>query len=492
MERVEEVGKGDGEMENGGQGCLKNEAISFNFVTLRKEGSLAVLTVGDPPANTLTYDMIRQLDTVYQELLCDPRILGVMLTGAGERFFSGGVNIGMLCSASHHYNMNFVLYASEVFERIANGPLMVFAAVNGNITGGGLELALIAEHRFAVEGDYNIGFPEVKLGVIPGLGGTQRLKRIIGAQAALELITQGEFIDARRACDLGIFEAVFTRSTFSHGVLQRAHEILDNVNQLRSVGRDANRWVSLAAETDRLVGMTCVTDGIAIITIHESFCQAPIMDALYALDQAILAARMEEDVAVLLIAADNPATTINRLSSTDPLVWDYANYIATRLENFPRICACVWEGHMESLGAEIALACDYRLIGSATVGGSMEVSVGNAQQRLKRYGLEGLLGKEEAVVINNESLGNGLAVQLMEADIVQSARCWLSRFSPPKAASLSIGYAKIAIVQGQAMTVHAGMQFEQRLQEQLFRSNDGKEGMKAYLEKRSANFTGEL
>jgi len=464
--------------------------MQFSFAKLRKEGDIAVITLSDPPANTLTYDMVHQLDAVYQELLCDPEVRGLMLIGAGEKFFSGGVNIGMLCSASHYYNINFVLYASEIFERIANGPLMVTAAINGNVTGGGLEVGLIAAHRFAVEGKYNIGFPEVRLGVIPGLGGTQRLKKIVGTQVALELITNGEFISAERALELGIVEDIFPTDSFKQKSLERTKAIVSASREPREVALHVRGWSSGNVDVDSLVGFSILDGGIGLIEIHDAFSRAPAMDALYALDQSILDARMEEGINVLLIAAKDPSQSINRLASSDPVEWAYARYIATRLENYPKICSCLWAGVMHALGAEFAFACDYRFAVQSAEETRVEVSVLNTPERLERFNIGPPRGDEPSAEISTRDGITRLSVHLPGSTPIDAARTWLGRFLPPQAASISVGYAKLAIVKGQEMSVHAGMQLEQRLQEHLFRSEDGREGMKAYLEKRSANFTG--
>ena len=193
---------------HGGARMRAPDRLEFSFVGVARDGDVGVLTISDPPANTLTYHMLLQLEEAFVDFSFDPRVRAIIVTGAGSRFFCGGVNIGMLSNVSAHHNSDFLNYAGEVFELIDRSPLLVVAAINGHVTGGGLELALVADRRIACEGTYNLGFPEARLGVIPGLGGTQRLSHLIGPRRAFDLIAHAEFISVARAKELGIVEEV--------------------------------------------------------------------------------------------------------------------------------------------------------------------------------------------------------------------------------------------------------------------------------------------
>src|ERR1044071_7891651 len=209
---------------------LNADRLEFKFVHSRVEQDLAVVTIDDPPANTLTHHMVQQLEEAFVDIMMEPRIRAVVLTGAGDRFFCGGVNIGMLANVSAHDNSDFLLHAGEVFELIEQSSVHLVAAINGHVTGGGLELALLAHRRIAMEGTYNCGFPEVRLGAIPGLGGTQRLSRLIGVNQAFELITEGEFITPARAQQLGIFNALLPCKDFQQNVLAAVRRSLSSTN----------------------------------------------------------------------------------------------------------------------------------------------------------------------------------------------------------------------------------------------------------------------
>src|SRR5438105_15880128 len=119
----------------------------------------------------------------------DQDVYVIVLTGAGDKFFSAGANINMLTSVDPTYKYYFCLHANETLLRLENTPKLVIAALNGHCVGGGLEVALAADSRVAKKGGGKIGLPEVTLGVLPGTGGTQRLPRIVGKARAIELMT---------------------------------------------------------------------------------------------------------------------------------------------------------------------------------------------------------------------------------------------------------------------------------------------------------------
>src|SRR5579864_9666356 len=152
-----------------------------------REG-VAYLTLDDPPANTYTHEMMRQLDAAILRARFDASVHVIVLTGQGEKFFCAGANIQMLSEAEPNFKYHFCLHANETLNRLEQTPKLVVAALNGHTVGGGLEIALAADIRLARRDAGKIGLPEVALGVLPGTGGTQRLSRLVGKSRAIELM----------------------------------------------------------------------------------------------------------------------------------------------------------------------------------------------------------------------------------------------------------------------------------------------------------------
>src|SRR4026209_1724079 len=156
------------------------------LINYRVDAGVAVIELCDPPANTYTYEMNRQLDETILKARMDNDVYVIVLTGAGDKFFSAGANIKMLVSVDPTFKYYFCLHANETLLRLEHTPKLTIAALNGHCVGGGLEIALACDLRVARRGSFSIGLPEVALGVLPGTGGTQRLVRTIGKTKALE------------------------------------------------------------------------------------------------------------------------------------------------------------------------------------------------------------------------------------------------------------------------------------------------------------------
>ncbi len=170
---------------------------------------LAHLTLNVPPANCYSYEMMKQLDAAVLEARFDADVHVIVLSGAGEKFFCAGADIGMLRGADPYFKYNFCLHANETLLRLENTSKLVIAAIDGHCVGGGLEVALAADLRVARRGSGKCGLPEVKLGVLPGTGGTQRLVRMLGKARAIELMATGDVFDFDRAEQLGLMNQVW-------------------------------------------------------------------------------------------------------------------------------------------------------------------------------------------------------------------------------------------------------------------------------------------
>jgi enoyl-CoA hydratase/carnithine racemase len=211
---------------------------------------IAVLTLNDPPANTYSYEMMRQLDRAILAARMDESVHVIVVTGAGEKFFCAGANIKMLSEVTPAFKYFFCLHANETLSRLEQTPKLVIAAVNGHCVGGGLEVALAADIRVARKGAGKMGLPEVSLGVLPGTGGTQRLARAVGKSRAIELMATGELFDFERAAELGLLNRIFeadNAESFRQQALAFARQFTAPERAALAVGR-IKRAVQTGAE----------------------------------------------------------------------------------------------------------------------------------------------------------------------------------------------------------------------------------------------------
>jgi enoyl-CoA hydratase/carnithine racemase len=183
--------------------------MSGNLVDYRVENGVAIFELNDPPANTYTYEMNRELDGCILDARMDDDVHVIVLRGAGDKFFSAGANIKMLSEVTPGFKYYFCLHANETLLRLEQTPKLVIAALNGHTVGGGLEIAMAADIRIALKGAGKVGLPEVSLGVLPGTGGTQRLSRLVGKTKAIELMVEGGLIEFEEAHELGIVNYVW-------------------------------------------------------------------------------------------------------------------------------------------------------------------------------------------------------------------------------------------------------------------------------------------
>ncbi|MGH7459154.1 MAG: enoyl-CoA hydratase/isomerase family protein [Longimicrobiaceae bacterium] len=191
------------------------------------ENGIATFTLDDPPANTYTHEMMRQLDEAILKARFDESVDAIVITGAGEKFFCAGANINMLSESDPVWKYYFCLHANETLLRLEHTPKLVIAALNGHTVGGGLEIAMAADLRLARAGAGKIGLPEVNLGVLPGTGGTQRLTRLVGYSRAIQLMTEGGNSGFEEAERWGLVNRVIEaqdQGAFLHGVYQYARQ----------------------------------------------------------------------------------------------------------------------------------------------------------------------------------------------------------------------------------------------------------------------------
>src|SRR5258706_3923212 len=211
--------------------------MAGNLIDYRVEGGVAVFELNDPPANTYTYEMHRQLDAHILDARMDDSVHVLVLRGKGEKFFSAGANINMLSEVTPAFKYMFCLHANETLLRLEQTPKLVIAAMNGHTVGGGLEIALAADLRVARQGAGKVGLPEVSLGVLPGTGGTQRLSRLVGKSKAIELMIEGGLFDFEQAQEWGIVNHVWPAEGWWERVMSYARSFCPPHRASKAVGR---------------------------------------------------------------------------------------------------------------------------------------------------------------------------------------------------------------------------------------------------------------
>jgi enoyl-CoA hydratase/carnithine racemase len=218
-------------------GSTTSTTAEKRLIGYRADAGVAVIELNDPPANTYSYEMNRQLDDAILQARMDEGVHVMVLTGAGEKFFSAGANIQMLTEVDPTFKYYFCLHANETLLRLENTPKLVIAALNGHCVGGGLEIAMAADLRIARKDGGKIGLPEVNLGVLPGTGGTQRLSRLLGKSKAIELMVTGKTFSFDEAKQIGLVNEVFEGEGFMSRVMEYAHQFCPPNKAAKAVGR---------------------------------------------------------------------------------------------------------------------------------------------------------------------------------------------------------------------------------------------------------------
>ena len=212
------------------------EATKTRLVEYRVTNGVAWIELTDPPANTYTYEMMRELDEAILKARFDEAIHVIVIRGAGEKFFCAGANINMLKTVNPTFKYFFCLHANETLSRLEQTPKLTIAALNGHTVGGGLEIAMACDLRLAKENAGKIGLPEVNLGVLPGTGGTQRLARIVGKSQAIEMMVKGETFSFDRAKEIGLINEIFPADAFWEQVVLYAKQFCPPHKASKAVG----------------------------------------------------------------------------------------------------------------------------------------------------------------------------------------------------------------------------------------------------------------
>ena len=197
----------------------------FEFLKIEDRGPARVITIHRPEAlNALNVAVVAELARAVEGAAAEPAVRGLVLTGAGGKSFVAGADIAAMAEMSVDEARVFAGQGHALGELLAALPKPVIAAVNGFALGGGCEVALACDFIYAAEGA-RFGQPEVKLGVIPGFGGTQRLLRRVGAAMALELCMRGNIIDAAEALRIGLCNRVLPAAELLPAAVAAIEEI---------------------------------------------------------------------------------------------------------------------------------------------------------------------------------------------------------------------------------------------------------------------------
>ncbi|HYU62406.1 MAG TPA: enoyl-CoA hydratase/isomerase family protein [Verrucomicrobiae bacterium] len=178
-------------------------------VRLEKEGGVGILVLDRPPANSYDYAFLRSFAGAVDDARNDPEIRACVVTSASEKFFSAGADVSAFAAGTPRSRLMTAIMAHEAFRKMENTPLVFVAAIAGHCLGGGFELALACDLRFASEGSYQIGLPELNLGLFPGSGGTQRLPRLVGLSRGLDMIVSATTMGPAQAKESGLVDRLF-------------------------------------------------------------------------------------------------------------------------------------------------------------------------------------------------------------------------------------------------------------------------------------------
>ena len=178
-------------------------------VSLSRERGVGIITMDRPPVNSYDVAFARELSACIDDARIDEEIGAVVLRSASEKFFSAGADVGVFQKGTARSRWTTVLLMHEALRKMETTPLIFIAEIAGHALGGGLEMALACDFRFAANGSYQLGLPEVNLGLFPGNGGTQRLPRLVGKSRGLELIVKARTFSPEGAEKLGVVDRLF-------------------------------------------------------------------------------------------------------------------------------------------------------------------------------------------------------------------------------------------------------------------------------------------
>jgi enoyl-CoA hydratase len=239
---------------------------TFQNIIYEKKGAIAVVTINRPKVlNALNMATIEELQLAFTAIQNDAEIRVVLLTGAGEKAFVAGADISELQKQDATTGKAYAHKGQAVLDLIENLGKPVLACINGFALGGGCELAMACTMRVASE-NAKLGQPEVKLGVVPGYGGTQRLPRLVGKGMAMQIILTGEMISAAEALSIGLVNEVVAPAALLPRAEEIAHKIIANAPlavqyAMEAVNKGTQMTLAEGLHLEAtLFALTCATD----------------------------------------------------------------------------------------------------------------------------------------------------------------------------------------------------------------------------------------
>ncbi len=226
--------------------------MSYENVNFECEGRVAVVTINRPKAlNALNKQTFDEIEAVFKEIAADDNIGAVVVTGAGDKAFVAGADISEFDAlTTEKLGEELALRGQAVFNGVANLKKPVVIAINGFALGGGLELALSGDIRFASE-NAKVGLPEINLGLLPGYAGTQRLSRLVGRGMANLMLMTGDMFDAAEALRMGLVQKVFPADELMGEVMKLATKLSKKAPLAMAFAKSA---LSEGLETDLASG----------------------------------------------------------------------------------------------------------------------------------------------------------------------------------------------------------------------------------------------
>ena len=200
--------------------------VNTELLLLEKKGHVAIVTMNNLPANTWTAESLKALKVMVEELNQDKSIWSLVITGAGEKFFSAGADLKLFADGNKEVARDMARLFGLAFEALSQFRGVSIAAINGYSMGGGLEVALACDLRIAEE-QAVLALPEAKVGLLPCAGGTQNLTWLVGEGWAKRMILCGEQIKATKALDINLVEEVVEKG----GALEKAIALAEQVGQ---------------------------------------------------------------------------------------------------------------------------------------------------------------------------------------------------------------------------------------------------------------------
>ncbi len=232
------------------------------------DGAVGTMTLNHPKANSYDLAFMKDLDVAVDEMIANEEIKVVVMKSALEKFFSAGADIKAFHANTTAGNMKLIRFAHNTLRKMGTSPKVFIAAINGHTLGGGFEMALACDLRFAAIGEYRIGLPEVTLGLLPGNGGTQRLPRLIGRTKALDLMITGRTVKPDEALELGMVDRLVPPEklleetmTYARKLASGATLAIGRIKQAISQGTEMALDDAMALERDLMEPLFDSQDG---------------------------------------------------------------------------------------------------------------------------------------------------------------------------------------------------------------------------------------